>query len=179
MKKQILHIAQQIPLFGSVFAFRFIVLKKALSQLIVVWTLSSLPIIFTIVESVFFEEKSFNIALLNTLNVTVLFIYTAAFLAPVIWLCIDRVVYPKTQKAFPGIIWIFLTAFIFLLFSAWGFDNSKFRLNEIWQEVTLTIYFLSLYFWFLTIADSCNADFDFVSNAREQEIDFVKKVTNG
>lgn len=181
MNRQILYFIQHIPLFGSVFAFRFAVLRKAFSQLIFVWVLSSLPIIFTIFGAVFFEDKPFDMALLSTLNITILFIYTAAFLAPVIWLCVDRVIYPKTQKVFPGINWIFLVAIIFLIFSsaAWGFGNSKFSSDEFSQKITLTIYFLSVYFWFLTIADSCNAEFDFVSSAREQEDSFVNKVTRG
>ena len=109
------------------------------------------------------------------MNIKAIFIYTSAFLAPIVLLLLDRLVYPRKDGVFVGATWIGLSSILILLLTAWAYDNDKINDSTHWVHFSYWIYPLSLYFWMLAIADTKNDGRDYEAKATQDEDDFAAK----
>lgn len=163
---------KHIPIIGPVFSFPWEVIRKSFSQLFFLWVLSSMPVLFSVMSEMI-DGEALSVALAKMVNIKIIFIYTAAFLAPLLYMGINRLVYSRKEKIFHGADFIVLIAIIILVFSAWAYGDSRFN-EDSWAEYGYSIYGLSLYFWFLAIADDRYAGKDYVSIVNNDTDDFVE-----
>jgi hypothetical protein len=169
----LMRIVRLIPFVGSAFSFPAMVCGRALVELLVLWFLSTLPLIF----SVAFKIKagsSISDAAGEEVNIRVIFAYTSAFLAPVFYLLMARLIYPREQKIFSGSIWIFVATVTIMCFSSWLFQNDKVSIDS-WRNVSFVMYLLSIYFWWLAISDDRNNTFAYEAAVGKDEDAFAKE----
>ncbi len=187
----------KIPLINSISYFSWKCHKVAIPKFLVLWGLSSAPIILSVSLSQI-PEGSGNILtkfmqkLGEGLTVSELFVYSASFLTPLIYIIFER--YAKMEaeesfakkiteamKVFRGyqILW-FISAF-FLLMTAIGFSSVKTggdTFNNTFLYFFLVdgayfIYFFALFCWYLSILDGVFLGGDFVSENRDDEAELV------
>lgn len=188
---------EKIPLINSLVYFPWRCHKLAIPKFIVLWILSSAPIILSVAlskvpsgEGDIFSK--FMAKLGEGLTVSELFVYSASFLTPLIYIIFER--YAKMEmeesfakkfseafKVFKGyqIIW-FVSAF-FLLMTAIGFSfvktgasgfNGTF-LHAFLVDGVFYIYLFALFCWYLSILDGVFAGGDFVGENRDDEAELV------
>lgn len=162
---------KSVPVIGPLFTFEFKVIKKASAQLLILWVISSSPIILSITLDIFNGEK-FKEAISNQINLGVIFIYTSSFLAPIVLMLISRVVYPREDKIFKGAMLIMLFSIFLLIVSAWAYGNPKLE-NVSQISLVSLMYFLSIYFWFLSIADNLKETIDYSGITDAETDDFI------
>jgi hypothetical protein len=107
-------------------------------------------------------------------NIRAIFLYTSAFLAPVLYVLFERLVYPRKQKIFAGAFWVFLGTIAIVGFSSWSFQNEKIGDSSQWRIACYAMYAISIYFWWLAIADSRNNDFSYEAEVTQDEDAFVE-----
>lgn len=177
MLQRLVNFFSHIPLIGPVFSFPWEVNRVAAFQLFFLWLLSSTPVIFSVLDKTLAGD-TIDVAIKEMLNIKVVFLYTSAFLAPLLYMLIDRLIYPKKEKIFHGAGWIFLVALFIFVGSAWAYGNDGFTKNgaieELFTEYSYYIYAFSIYFWFLAIADACNNGKDYLGIMNDEIDDFVK-----
>lgn len=121
------------------------------------WMISSTPIIFSCIKSLVSGED-FTTILENTFNLNILFVYTTSFISPFLYMAFSRSVYPHKEKLFPGILITLTIAFFIILFSAFTYGDKDFAEYASAGSYSLIacyiIYFISIYLWFLSIADN-------------------------
>ncbi|GAB1257280.1 hypothetical protein NBRC116494_17820 [Aurantivibrio plasticivorans] len=121
---------------------------------------------------------SFGDSLTGAFNINVIFLYTAAFLSPILYSLAKRVIYPRTEKIFHGAEWVLLVSIIILVSSAFVYENNMFSSQnanisaENIRNISLFIYGISIYFWFLAIADNCK-DSNFIDSVNSDTENFV------
>lgn len=177
MLQKIINFLSHIPFIGPVFSFPWAVNRVAFFQLFFLWLLSSIPVIFSIVDKTV-AGVDINIAIREMLNIRVVFLYTAAFISPLLYMLIDRLIYPKKEKIFHGAGLIFLVALFIFAGSAWAYGNDSFSdkniIEDVFTRYSYYIYALSIYFWFLAIADTCNNGRDYLEIINDQTDDFIR-----
>jgi hypothetical protein len=160
-----------------------VVNKVAFFQLFFLWVLTSAPIVFSVLDEML-NGVGFGEALEKMLNIKVMFLYTAAFLAPLLYMLAERLIYPKKEKIFQGAGLVMLCTLIIFFGSAWAYGNEIFESNngvvqEQFMKYSFYIYALSIYFWFLAITDSCNDGRDFASIVNGDTDKFVNSTRQG
>ena len=65
--------------------------KVAFFQLFFLWVLTSAPIVFSVLDEML-NGVGFGEALEKMLNIKVMFLYTAAFLAPLLYMLAERLI---------------------------------------------------------------------------------------
>jgi hypothetical protein len=163
----------KIPYIGSAFSFPLDVAHKAFKELAFLWFISSLPLIFSIIGKVL-NGVALRAAILNEVNAQALFLYTSAFLAPVLYLTVDRL-FPRKTKIFDGAYLIMITTFGIWFFSCWAYQNEKINLPESLGLKILWIYGISIYFWFLAICDARFENYDYEHSVTTDENDFAAR----
>lgn len=169
--EKILTIIKQIPLLESAFSFPQSVRRRAGREIGFLWFVSSLPLIFSIIAKMI-TGGSFQDAAAEEVNIKAIFIYTSAFLAPVLYLLIDRLIFPREQKIFAGAYWVFLITLAIAFSSLYLFQNDKIKDSHPWLWASLVMYLLSIYFWWLAIADS-RGDISYAEETTQDENDFA------
>lgn len=163
-----------IPLLGSAFTYPWNVWKRASLELFFLWTISSLPLLISITAKMV-TGGSFQNAAEEEVNIKVIFVYTSAFLAPLFYLFVDRLRHKQSDqkmRIFTGVHWVMLVGLIVLGLSSWLFQNDKLKDLHAWESVSILMYFISIYFWWLAIADNCN-DSSYVEEVTQDENDFA------
>ena len=177
MLQKLTNFLSHIPLIGPVFSFPWAVNRIAFFQLFFLWFLSSTPVIFSIIDKTASGSQTAT-AIRDILNIKVVFLYTAAFLSPLLYMLIDRLIYPKKEKIFRGAGLVFLIALFIFAGSAWAYGNDSLSGNNIienaFAKYSYYIYAASIYFWFLAIADTCNSGKDYLEIMNYETNDFVK-----
>ena len=175
----LLDFIRKIPFLGSLFCFHLSVLGRSLGDLVLLWLLSSIPVIFSMLPVLIKAELTLQQALMDVVNIKILLVYTSSFLAPVLLLLINRLVYPRNQKIFSGVWWVAAAAILILIFSAWAFGNPIFEdmgeNDASWAKYGAYLYFASIYLWFLSIADGNNDSMDYEYRETQAENDFAEK----
>lgn len=169
--QMLLTFVKQIPFLESAFSFSRDVRKRAGRELFFLWFVSSLPLILSIVGKMVLGD-SLQDAAADEVNIKAIFVYTSAFLAPVLYLLIERLIYPREQKIFSGALWVFLVTVAIVCFSSWLFQNDKIQDSQAWLLASLVMYLFSIYFWWLSIADS-HADIAYADETTKDENDFA------
>lgn len=194
-----MRILNNIPLINSISYFSWKCHKIAIPKFLVLWGLSSAPIILSVALSQI-PEGSDNIftkfmqKLGEGLTVSELFVYSASFLTPLIYIIFER--YSKiemeesfkkklteaiTMKVFRGYHLLWFTSAFFLLMTAIGFSSVKTGggdFNNTFLYFFLVdgaycIYFFALFCWYLSILDGVFIGGDFVSENRDDEAELV------
>lgn len=163
-----------VPLLGSAFSFPWKVWKRASVELLFLWIISSLPLLISIISKMV-TGGSFQNAAEDQINIKVIFVYTSAFLAPLFYLFVDRLRHTQSDqkmKIFGGVYWVMLVGLIILGFSSWLFQNDKLNDLHAWQSASFLMYWISIYFWWLAIADNRN-DSSYVTEVTQGENDFA------
>lgn len=174
--QKLLAAIKQIPLVGSAFSFPWIVWKRASLELVFLWGVSSLPLIISIIAKMV-PGGSFQNAAEEEVNIKAIFVYTSAFLAPLFYLFVDRLRQTQSDqkmKIFSGVHWVMLVGLIILGLSSWLFQNDKLKDLHAWQSVSIPMYFISIYLWWLAIADNHNCSL-YVTETTQDENDFAEK----
>lgn len=166
--------ACKIPLIGPLFSFDSTVLRDSLRELAILWFFSTLPIFFSGISEL--QSKSFELWITDLLNVKVLFVYTTSFLSTILLLLIDRVVFPRREKIFYGATLIFCAALVILIFSAYAYGNGGLDTTK-YSKISYFIYFLSVYFWLLAIADTKKDGSNFNKTTTDEENDFTRQAS--
>lgn len=168
--------------------------KQALLKFTWLLILSSFPIIIATLLSPKSLTDSDGIGgflskLFSFFSHTEQFVYSAAFLPPIIYLIVERYYNAEINdgfsdrikltlnKVFKGYWIIFITAILVLLVTAITYTASKINevepqntyLYELAENSSLYIYFFALYCWYLSILDGFNKENDFVQESRNQE----------
>lgn len=169
--QKLLTVIKQIPLLESAFSFPQSVRKRAGRELLFLLIVSSLPLIFSIITKMI-TGNTFLDAVAQEGNIKAIFAYTSAFLAPVFYLLVDRLVYPRENKIFSGAYWVVLTSLAIAFFSSYLFQNDKIRDSHPWLWTSFIMYFLSIYFWWLAIADN-RGDISYAEETTQDENNFA------
>ncbi len=166
--------------------------KSALKKFLVLLVLTSLPVIFAAILSPIPAGNSDVLTKLikklgEAINVSELFVYTASFLTPILYLIFEKYSdIPKDELGeritqgvkgiFKGYGLVALLSLLMMLFTASAFSSLKldaagFKVSFLHHYlVTYSgwIYFFSLFCWYLTLLDGA-WDGDFVSANRNSE----------
>jgi len=173
----------RIPLIGPIFCFPFAVSQQAAFQLLFLWLLSSIPLLLSVGLSVA-GGSAFRDALISELNINAIYLYTAAFLAPVLYMNYERLVYPKNEKIFQGAGWVFLASIAILSVSAFSFNNENSSMSAPQYTPAFTVYLsftmygLSILFWFFSIADSRLTGGSYADIVNSDTENFVARTKN-
>lgn len=188
----LLRFLSYIPLIQCLTYFPLPAHRAASKKFVVLLTLTSLPVIFAAVLSPIPEGNADVIDKLLTkigeaINVSELFVYTATFLTPVLYLIFEKYSAIPTQelgeRIAQGVKGIFkgygLVAFLSLLvmlFTAIAFSSLKVNpvafkpsfLNHYLVTYSSWVYIFSLFCWYLTLLNDAYSG-DFVNANRDQE----------
>jgi hypothetical protein len=170
--EKILTVIRFVPFLGSAFSFPPRIALRSVGEILILWFISTMPIFFSLLPSIHSGE-SLAAEIEKEINAKVLLVYTSAFLAPVLYLLISRLIYPKTQKIFSGAAWIFVATLAIICASCWLYQNDKIQDPSQWRTTCYWIYGASIYFWWLAISDDRNSGFEFESAARRDEDNFA------
>jgi hypothetical protein len=187
-----LKVLGHIPLLQSLTSFPVSSHKAAARKFAVLYVLTNLPVIFAAVLSPVPTGETAVLANLATklreaLSISELFVYTAVFLTPVMYLIFER--YSETQGSdvgeriregfrglFRGYALVSFVSFLTLLLTAVAFssiklEDEKFKhsfLNHYLVEYSIIVYLFALYCWYLTLLDEKSTG-DFVDATRRDE----------
>lgn len=188
----LLKIFSKIPLLQCLFFYPWDAHKTAIKKFFVLWLFTSLPIIFAAIlskipEGNYGDTSGLLVKIKDSITVSELFIYTASFLTPILYMIFEKITsIPREEigeKITKGIRGIFtgyelvaLISFIIIIITAIAFGQIKtneqyFRdtyLNHYLTEYSLIIYIFSLYCWYLTLLDGAWSG-DFVRSNRKTE----------
>ena len=177
------------PLIQCLTNFTFEAHLMALKKLIILWGLTSLPILVAVgLSPIPSDETDVWLKLLKQLDKAIgapdLFIYTAAFLTPVLVLYYERrEELPQGKKwnssirrPFKGYGVVALFSLVTLIITAIAYGATKTDavifektfLNYYLKDFTMPIYVFSLYCWYLTMLDGASSA-DFVGINRKSE----------
>lgn len=170
----LLRILHRIPLIQCLTHYPLETHKKALIKFIFLWFLTSFPVIVATILSPI-PEGDINVTLKlfaklkEAISVSELFVYSATFLSPIIYMIVERYYEcPEDKSGKRSVAGIFKGYRIILLFSillmfstAIGFSHIKvdantFKISFLGYYLTnsvLIIYLFSLYCWYLTLLD--------------------------
>jgi hypothetical protein len=202
----LLTIANRIPFLQVIFSYSFKYHKAALKKFLVLWAMSILPMLLTSLVVLIQGSSGFWGSLQNSLKSTDMFIYSASFLPPMIYLFYERYhelldyinagkrspsALSPVPKGFELMILIsctvfLLTTFFFGLAKAWEVsspNNALAAFKTFANKAVFWVYLYSIFCWYLTILMASNIDsFDFVSCARQQEenlqVGFAERMKN-
>lgn len=192
----------RVPIVNSLYFFSWKAHKIALPKFFILWFLSSLPIIISVFMSdvpvgdgsLFFKFVS---RLRSSFTPTDLFVYSAAFLTPLIYILIERYHRVESNEGFKdkvdealkvfngyGFNW-FCSVFLLLLtaisFSSFNSVEDDFRQTFLYAFLSnwiFVIYTYSLYCWYLSILDGLPSLGGFVESNREEEKDISLGLSN-
>ncbi|MGJ7555084.1 hypothetical protein ACSFBI_13865 [Variovorax sp. RB3P1] len=190
----LLKVLSYVPLLQCLTYFPFPVHKAAFKKFFVLLLLTSLPVLFAAVLAPIPDGGAGGFdkllaKLRDSITVSELFVYSAAFLTPILYLYYERYSeLPSAQFAeklvqevkgiFKGYGLVALIALLLILFTAIAFSNIKtdsanFKqsfLHYYLAKYSLIVYLFSLYCWYLTLLDGANTG-DFVGANRKKEND--------
>lgn len=188
-----------IPILRPLTSFSIDNHKKALVKWFILVIAASAPVILTVLITPVPEGDSslwqkMVIKLSESMTVSEQFVYTAAFLAPTLYLVWDafrdlyesgnfatnKTPYEKIQnvmKVYRGYGWILLFSILILVLTAICFSNikvgnlafSKTFLYQILESYSWFIYAFSLYAFYLSIIQDYGPDGDFNENVKNDE----------
>lgn len=192
----LLRIASYIPFIQCLVSFPVETHTSALKKFIVLWVLTSLPVVFAAFLSPVTGENVFGdwlSRLGESISVSEQFVYTASFLTPVLYIWFEKYQGPEREginkkmsqslkELFTGyglvvivaVLVMFLTA---AAFSALKADSEFFKSTYLYLFLTnysQYIYFFALYCWYLSLLDGLHKG-DFVATTRKLE----RKVSSG
>lgn len=188
-----LKIIGYIPLLQCLAYFPVKAHKSASKKFITLLILTSLPIIFaTVLSPIPTGESGVLEKLLNKLSdaisISELFVYTASFLTPVLYLIYER--YSDSTKnelgerladsfkgVFKGYGLVALLALLTMLFTAVAFSLIKTNteifkftfLHQFLVSYAPLIYLFSLYCWYLTLLEGTSSSGNFIRTNRNAE----------
>lgn len=168
----------------------------ALKKFAALLVLTSLPVIVSVAlapmpgdASSAFDKLISKFA--DTLTVTELFVYSATFLTPILYLQYERFSISNfsnldaLRKAFRGYGLVTLLALILIVLTAVAFAAVKFHhdlfkatfLNYYLGDYAIAVYLFGLYCWYLTLLDGANSS-GFVQDNRDQELGLTNKLAS-
>lgn len=172
----ILTIIKRIPLIESAFSFPPAVRKRAGKETFFLWFLSSFPILWSLFAKMMSGDSFLNVAA-EEVNIKATFVYTSAFLAPMFYILAERILYQRKRKIFAGFYWIFLATLTTMCLSSWLFQNDKIHDSRSWHIASYIMYVVSIYFWWLAIADSRNDEYPYEEEATLEENNFAARAS--
>ncbi|ABE45225.1 hypothetical protein [Polaromonas sp. JS666] len=198
-----LKVLGRIPLLQCLTYFPAQAHKSASKKFFALLFLTSLPVIVAAMLAPIPEGDAgafakLLIKLKDSITVSELFVYSAAFLTPILYLHYERFSdVPRSQIAeklvkeakgiFSGYGLVALLALLFIVFTAIAFSSTKtdaayFQksfLNYYLVEYSLEVYIFSLYCFYLTLLDGANAGNFVVVNRKKEddiEIEFAERL---
>ena len=176
------------------FQFRWENHSQALSKFIVLWLMATSPVLLAAALTPV-DKPDANIYLLYwqklslSFAATEQFVYTAAFIPPIIYLLIERYkeaeiidkdefrLLISVRRIFSGYLPIFWLAVFVLLLNIATFVSSKTNFHDLRATIFYIIsvraapfvYMYALYCWYLSILDGTKGPEDFVGDARRGE----------
>lgn len=182
--------AKKLPVLSSIFFFSSKAHKHAIGKFLVLWIASTSPILFLSLltpvpvgsEGVF---TKFSNVFIDFFSSAEMFVYTTAFLSPVIYMIWEKYQLAKDAEDFRERIKqaysVFglnaLLSIAVLIFAAIAYSANKLSplaqtpptfLDLIYGKYSYIFYFYSIYCWYLTMLDGFR-DFNFTESFREQE----------
>jgi hypothetical protein len=181
-----------IPLLQCLTYFPVAAHKTASKKFIVILFLTSLPVIFAAVLSPIPEGNADVIEKLlakmrEAISVSELFVYTATFLTPVLYLIFEKYTGIPTEELgeriaqgmkgiFKGYGLVAFLSLLIMLFTAIAYSSLKVNaeafkpsfLNHYLVTYSFWVYLFSLYCWYLTLLNDAWSG-DFVSTNRNSE----------
>lgn len=175
-----------IPFLQCLVAYQRNVHRAALRKFFILLVLTSLPVIVTAFMAPIPDGGgSIFSKLLNkigdSLTVSELFVYSATFLTPILYLMYERAhdLSPNSileyKKVFRGYGLVTVTALVVIVLTAVAFGATKFQvsmtstfLHFFLVEYSAGIYFFGLFCWYLTLLDGANTP-NFVDATRDDE----------
>lgn len=191
----LLNIANKIPLIQCLTHYPLSVHKQAVKKFLFLLILTSLPVILTALLSPIPEGDSGVLnkllsKLKESITVSELFVYTASFLTPVLYMIYEKFNDSPNEKIssrlkngiFKGYGLVAFLSLLMMLATIVAFGSlknnaSSFQisfLNHYLINYSFAIYLFSLYCWYLTLLDGSIGG-DFVSSNRNAE----NKTANG
>jgi len=181
-----------VPLIQCFLPYRFAVHRVALKKFFVLLLLTSLPVIVTVFMAPIPEGAEgpflkFMHKFADSLTVSELFVYSATFLTPILYLLFERIqdISPTTlsefRKVFRGYGLVTLLALIVIILTAVAFSTTKVHtgmsntfLNYFLVKYSFSVYLFGLYCWYLTLLDGANSS-NFVDATRNNENSLTSK----
>lgn len=182
-------LSSRIPFLQSLTYFSWPSHKSAISKFLMLWILTSLPVVVAAMLSPV-PLNSPNVAfdlyrkLREAISVSEQFVYTATYLSPVLYILWERYQFHLTQsegaeelgKVFRGYGWVAALSLITIILTATAFSSIKTNipffqktfLYEILVSNAGYIYLFSLYCFYLSILDG-NFNGDYVLTSRKSE----------
>jgi len=195
----LLRILHHIPLIQCLTHYSIEIHKKAAIKFIFLWLLTSSPIIVaTILSPIPEGEANVTLKLFaklkEAISVSELFVYSATFLSPIIYMIVERYYESPEDKfgkrsvkgIFKGYRIIFLFSTLLMFSTAIGFSNIKvdfnaFKISFLGYYLThfvLIIYLFSLYCWYLTLLDGTSlSSGNFINENRASEMQISHGLT--
>lgn len=188
----LLNILGKVPFIQCLTHFPWKAHRAALEKFAVVWILTSLPILFAVFSSKIPDGNTdvtmkLLMKLKESIDSSELFVYTATFLTPIIYLIFEKYKESSENKPSEKLSEIFSTLFkgykltvfisvLLMIFTAFGFGQIKADpdgykdtfLGYYLNNYVLVIYIFSLYCWYLSLLDGAWTG-DFVTANRKSE----------
>lgn len=182
----------RIPFIQCLTYFSFEAHKIAFKKFLVLWSLSSLPILVAAVLSPIPKGTVdalgvLTLKLSEAMSVSEQFVYTASFITPILYILFekyqnsssdapDESFYKKIQTIFPGYGLVAFVSLIIIVLTATAFSslktNSEFFKSSFLNLFLVTyspyIYGFALYCWYLSLLDGVVTG-DFVEQNRASE----------
>ena len=177
-----------VPLLQCLLAYRGSVHKLAARKFIVLLVFTSLPVIVTAFMAPIPDGDGGPFSKLLTkfsdsLTVSELFVYSAAFLTPILYLMYERMYdlspgsISEFKRAFRGFGLVTVLALLVIVLTAIAFGATKFQvsmtntfLHFYLVKYSAGVYCFGLYCWYLTLLDGANTQ-NFVDATRNHETD--------
>jgi hypothetical protein len=171
--------------------------KRAATKAFFLWVITSSPIIVDILQNKPTKgvalADDLQIQVFSTVTISELFVYTAAFLAPLLYVVFDileRMRRKEMKKDIDAILnhtrgmsWIFLWAFIILFLTLQAYVSAKtapsdFPLTNLAVLVGnsgFVVYLSAFFIWYSVILWETDPDFSFEKQMKKKEAEFAKR----
>lgn len=188
-----IRIISKIPILSALTQYRPLVHRKAIIKAIVLWVLSTSPVILAILFSKFgsSEDETLLNAMgrefHNILQKDGIFVYAASFLSPFLFIVVGRFIDAYVEKdkegklvikeMFRGYWLCFVICALLLLVTGLSYTSrilspSEYQdliLGVMTRDTLIGFYVVSLYFWYLALLDEYNLDSGYVQTMRRAE----------
>lgn len=192
----------KIPVLGSLVYFPWRVHKEGMKKFTVLWIFSSLPLVFAVLFSAVPKDSndiwsSFFSDLFSAITISELFVYSASFIAPLLYIGLSRYwsyedgsdnefakkISQVKGSLFKGYSFLFLIGIIVIILTGMVFASEKtdaeFLKNtyvfHIVSTYSIVFYIFALSCWYLTMLDDIHS----ISGYEETSKESSKKVQQG
>jgi hypothetical protein len=189
-----------IPFINSLYSFSIKDHLKAIPKFLILWLLSSLPILWStlfssVPEGDYSKFAKFWNSFCNSFSVSELFVYSASFLSPLLYIIFEKFQTVDTEKSagqkisetfrrvFNGYRTVFFIAILVLLLTASAYSIARTKgaqyestfMFQLVPNLAAYVYLFAIFCWYLSILDGIGEGGDFVAINRAGEEDITKR----